>query len=102
MKFFSLFPFLCKIRMTNVGETITFTRPSHGSVGITSEIKFDSRYLNCRMTFNVPEDCAPGGDCGTKTYHLTAIKSGLTTIEIIDYFRKEITDTFKIKYWITH
>lgn len=86
--------------MIKVGDTVTLTRPSHGSVGITSEIKLDNHYFNCRISYSIPADCAPGGDCGTKTYHLTAIKSGLTTIEIIDYFRNEITDTVKIKYRI--
>lgn len=86
--------------MIKVGDTITFTRPSHGSVGITSEIKLDSNFFNCRISYNIPVDCAPGGDCGTKTYHLTALKSGSTTIEIIDYFRSEVTDTLKIRYRI--
>ncbi|MCH5318706.1 MAG: hypothetical protein J1E38_03225 [Paramuribaculum sp.] len=86
--------------MIKVGDTITFTRPSHGSVGIASEIKLDSNYFNCRISYNVPGDCAPGGDSGTKTYYLTALKSGLTTVEIIEYFRSEVTDNFKIKYRI--
>ena len=100
MKIFCLFPFFCKNRVIKVGDTITFTRPSHGSVGIASEIKLDSNYFNCRIPYNVPDDYAPRGDCGTKTYYLTALKSGLTIVEIIDYFRGEVTDTAKIKYRI--
>ena len=102
MNFTRIFKFLKSDAIkVHVGEEVRISCPSHGSVGIASKIKFDERFFSCHVTSTTPSKCAPGGDYGIKTYHLTAIKSGKTVVEVIEMFRgrvtKTTTTTYKIK-----
>lgn len=88
------------IKFLKKGSVISFSCESHGSVGIYSEAKYDEHYFVYKSSSTVPLDCMPGGDDGYRTHYLQAIKRGITNVDIIEYFKDEITKKQSIIFFI--
>ena len=77
-------------KILRLNSSFNISCKSYASVGYCSDIEFDDRYFDLDVSSSVPEHCPCGGDSGTKTYNLTARKSGFTKAILTQYFRGNV------------
>lgn len=87
-------------KILRLNSSFNISCKSYASVGYCSDIEFDDRYFDLDVSSSVPEHCPWGGDSGTKTYNLTARKSGFTKAILTQYFRGNVKKRTVIRFII--
>lgn len=90
-----------KLKIVLHGKSLRIRLKEHGSVGIWSEVNYDSTRFDMQSDFkyNRPQKSGcPGGDDGKRIYVLTPLRRGFAIFLINHIFRGTIVDKH---YYIT-
>ena len=90
-----------KLKIVRHGKSLCVRLKEHGSVGIWSEVDYDSTRFDLQSDFkyNRPQKPGcPGGDDGKRIYVLTPLQRGFAIFSINHIFRGTIVDKH---YYIT-
>ena len=90
-----------KLKIVLHGKSLRIKLKEHESVGIWSEIKYDSSRFDVQSDFKYSSPQKPGltgGDKGKRIYKLTSLKRGFAIFSINHIYRGNIVDKY---YYIT-
>lgn len=90
-----------KLKILLQGKSLQIKLKEHESVGIWSEIKYDSSRFDMQSGFRFNSPQKPGwtgGDSGKRIYKLTPLKRGFAIFSINHIYRGKIVDKY---YYIT-
>ena len=90
-----------KLKIVLHGKSLCVRLKEHGSVGIWSEVDYDSTRFDLQSDFKynrLEKSCCNGGDDGKRIYVLTPLRRGFAIFSINHIFRGTIVDKH---YYIT-
>lgn len=89
------------LKIVRHGKSLCVRLKEHGSVGIWSEVDYDSTRFDLQSDFKynrLEKSVCPGGDDGKRIYKLTPLQRGFAIFSINHIFRGTIVDKH---YYIT-
>ncbi len=86
-----------KLKIVLHGKSLRIRLKEHGSVGIWSEVNYDSTRFDMQSDFKYNRPQKPGwtgGDDGKRIYKLTPLQRGFAIFSIDHIYRGKIVDKY--------